>query len=347
MNPKPNHQLQTALDAIDANTSVDDIARAKCRALMIGYDTKYSSTEYQPTEVEAMTTALLLNPVTSRRSRLFSLAGKLDVVAEHKGRRVLIDHKTTSQDLGPDSIHWQQLTVEAQPSHYMLLKWINGEKLDTAIWDMVRKPSISPRKLSKAQRTAAIMESRYCNQQLSAETLELLKTEERETPEMYEARLVADCTKERPGWYFCRHSVLRLDSQLIEHAQELWDFGQEIKDARRTNRHPKNDGACLLYGSPCKFLGICSGYDTPDSDKWIRKANVHEELPELEGDGRNVLTNSRIRCFKMCRRKHFYSFELGITRQDEPEREVLSFGRLWHSAMEAWWDYLLPEPKEK
>jgi hypothetical protein len=27
----------------------------------------------------------------------------------------------------------------------------------------------------------------------------------------------------------------------------------------------------MLYGSPCKFLGICSGYDSPESGKWTIK----------------------------------------------------------------------------
>jgi CRISPR/Cas system-associated exonuclease Cas4 (RecB family) len=60
------------------------------------------------------------------------------------------------------------------------------------------------------------------------------------------------------------------------------------------------------------------------------------ELPGIEGDGRNVLTNSRIRCFQTCRRKHFYEYELGVERQDEEEREALYFGNLWHAALEAW-----------
>jgi len=98
----------------------------------------------------------------------------------------------------------------------------------------------------------------------------------------------------------------------------------------------------MLYGSPCKFLGICSKYDTPDSDKWAHKANVHIELPELDGDGRNLLTNSRVRCFQTCRRKHHFEYELGIERIDEEERESLLFGRFWHIALQTWWSTFLP-----
>jgi hypothetical protein len=92
----------------------------------------------------------------------------------------------------------------------------------------------------------------------------------------------------------------------------------------------------MSYGTPCKFLGICSGHDTPESDRWTRKQQVHNEL-DLEVDGRSVLTNSRIRCFQTCRRKHFYEYELGLSRVDEEEREALFFGGLWHATLDAWW----------
>jgi ATP-dependent helicase/DNAse subunit B len=94
----------------------------------------------------------------------------------------------------------------------------------------------------------------------------------------------------------------------------------------------------MMYGSPCKFLGICSGHDTPESDNWRKLGRVHQELP-LPADGRDILTNSRIRCFQTCRRKHFYQYELGIERQDDEEKETLYFGRLWHAALEAWFSF--------
>ena len=163
---------------------------------------------------------------------------------------------------------------------------------------------------------------------------------------MYEARLIHDCTIERPERYFQRRSVPRLDSELLEYARELWEHGQEILHARNTQRHARNSGACMLYGSPCKFLGICSGRDNPESDKWRRKEQMHRELPELEGDGRDVITNSRVRCFQTCRRKHFYQYELGIERADEEEKEALVFGSVWHQAMEAWWLQQVPVTEE-
>jgi hypothetical protein len=171
---------------------------------------------------------------------------------------------------------------------------------------------------------------------------------ERETIAMYEARLVHDCTKERPEWYFARRSVPRIDAELMDYARDLWQHSQDILYTRQQQRlPPRNSGACMLYGAPCKFLGICSGHDTADSDRWQKKAQIHPELPEdVQSDSKQLLTNSRIRTFQTCRRKHFYEYELGIERQDEEEREALFFGSLIHVGLEAWWKFFIPEVQD-
>ena len=333
-----------ALDAYPQPNEATALIVAKCRALAVGYDARYGhEAYYTPVAVEQMYLSPIVNPDTNAKSRTFQVGGKLDLLYQRNGHLGVFDHKTTSQDiLDPDGTFWRQLTIEGQVSHYMLLMWLCGQKCDEAVWDVMRKPTISPKKITKAERTAAVANREYFDRPLSPATLQALQAEERETLEMYEARLVHDCVKERPQYYFQRRVVPRLDAELIEYARELWGHGQEILHARKTNRHARNSGACMLYGTPCKFLGICSGHDTPDSDKWARKAQVHAEL-ELDGDGRDVITNSRIRCFQTCRRKHYYDFEMGIVRHDEEDREALLFGTIWHLALEAWWSTFLPK----
>ena len=228
------------------------------------------------------------------------------------------------------------LIIEGQVSHYLLLEWLNGRKADEAIWDVMRKPGIRPKDLSKKDCEATLRTGHYFGRELSAVSIGQLRETSREDLEMYEARLAYDCTEERPEWYFQRRSVPRMDAELHEYAVELWAHSQDMLYARRENRWPRNSGACMTYGSPCTFLGICSNFDTPDSDKWTKKKFVHNELIGIEGDGRDLLTNSRIRCFQTCRRRHYYTYELGIERQDEEEKESLFFGTTWHYALESW-----------
>ena len=321
---------------------------AKCRALIAGYTARWANRAlYTPLEIERTTTVPLVNPATDRVSRTFFLAGKIDIVGEYNGRRVLIDHKSTSQDIAtPDGPFWKQLTVEGQVSHYMLLKWLKGEKIDYAVWDVMRKPQTAPKKVTKAEMKAVASLGEYCDRKVTIANP--TQWDGRETLEMYEARLARDCTKERPDHYFQRRTIPRLDKHLIDYAHDVWQHGQDVLHTRNTvaktgREPPMNSGACMLYGSPCKFLGVCSGCDNVDSDKWRRKTWVHNELPEVNGsDGKDLLTNSRIRCFQTCRRKHYYEYELGIERIDEEEREALLFGTIWHQALSAWWSVFLP-----
>lgn len=337
--------LQLALDSIEPYRFSDPITWAKCYGLIVGYDTRWRDVAWVATGIEQYVEAPLKNPETGRVSRTFKLAGKIDVLAELDGRSYIIDHKTTSNDIAdPAAPYWRQLAIEGQPSHYMLLEWLNGRKVDGAVWDVTRKPGIRPKTLTKAERASVVANGRYFNQKvLASDQAALANGAERESPDMFAKRLAAD-TLERPDWYFARRSVPRLDSELLEYATELWDHAQELIAARRTERNPRNSGACLLYNSPCLFLGVCSGHDSIDSERWTKKNYVHRELPVITGeDGRDLLTNSRIRCFQTCRRKHQYQYELGVERIDDEEREALFFGRAWHSCLEGWWAYYRKE----
>lgn len=330
--------LELGLAAID-KCLTDELVRAKCRALLYGYNAMFRDAGYVTLEVEKYLEAPLTNPDTNKNSRTFRMAGKVDAICELHGKQILFDHKTTSMDItDPNAPYWRQLVVEGQASHYQLLLWMNGNKVDETIWDVVRKPTISPRKLTKAELAAFVADGIWCGRRFTEDDRYAMSqaTEARETPAMYEARLAHDCTFERPEWYFQRRPVARLDAEILEYSREIWEHGQEILHARQTKRNARNSGACMLYGSPCRFLGICSGYDDPDSEKWQRKEFVHKELPVQDGDGKELLTNSRIRNFQTCRRKHFFDYELGIERIDEEEREALLFGQCWHTGLEKW-----------
>jgi len=332
--------LDIALAAIRDNSLPDAASQlvcAKCIGLMCGYDARWSASEYKIDSVEKTVTANLWNPATNYKSRSFSIAGKIDVTARYRDHRVIFDHKTTSEEIAdPGAPFWRQLVIEGQPSMYMLLEWLNQRKVDDAVWDVVRKPSITPRALYKAELTRLQSDGTYFEYTPSEASRMDVLTTARENNEFYSARLAYDCAKERPERYFQRRSVPRLDSEIHEFATELWEQSQEILHARIKNRHSRNSGACMAFHRPCMYLGICSGYDTPDSDNWKRKLQVHSELPILTGDGKNVLTVSRLKEFQLCRRRHFYRYEMGIERQRADDGEALYFGTLWHIGLEAY-----------
>jgi hypothetical protein len=313
---------------------------AKCLGLLAGYDARWRNAPYKIDSVETVLTSDLYNPETQRKSRTFTVAGKLDVRMTDiaTGEKVVPDHKTASQDItDPNAPYWRQLVVEGQVTHYLLLEWLNGNKVDYALWDVMRKPDIRPKALSKADAKVTLETKTYCEYSLTEFDLDSLAKDGRETDMMYSARLAYDCSTERPQHYFQRRKVPRLDSEIREYGIELWGHGQDIIAARANNRWPRNSGACFVYNSPCTYLGLCSKFDTLDSGYWTKTEWVHPELPVLNnGRGTDVLTNSRIRCFQTCRQKHYLKYELGVQKLDEEEREALYFGSLWHSASEAY-----------
>ena len=343
--------LAAALKVITPVMQSDDprsaLVAARCYGLMHGYDARWGGAPYRIDGVEAVLTSDLINPETQRKSRTFMVAGKIDVRATELATdtKVIFDHKTTSSDISdPNAAYWQQLRIEGQVNHYMLLEWLNGNRVDGAVWDVMRKPGIAPSKLTIKDAKDIVASGEYYGAVVSPEDIRAVMNDEkpRESIHMYASRLIHDCTVERPQWYFQRRQIVRLDSEIHEYATELWDHGQDILQVRQTGRNPRNSGACMLYGSPCRYLGLCSGHDTLESGKWTKREYVHNELPIIgQNGGRDVLTNSRIRNFQTCRRKHELDYEIGIERVDEEEREALFFGNLWHLASEAYFKTLM------
>ncbi len=282
--------LQAALDAVPlAGDDSQMLVAAKVRGLMRGYHERWKDAGYVPIKVEEYLEADLVNVDTGRHSRTWKIGGVLDVVCKYGDRLVLLDGKTTSNGIeDPNAPYWRQLVVESQPTHYMLLQWLHKQKVDTAVWDCVKKPGIRPKQLTKAERANVMSGGKYCGFDVSMEDRTRMQTDGQESLAMYEDRLANECTVEKPGYYFQRRGVPRLDSEIADYARQLWEIGQDMLATRNNGRHYRNSGACIRFNSPCQFLGICSGHDSVDSDKWTRKEFVHNELPQLEGDGRGA-----------------------------------------------------------
>ncbi len=330
--------LQAALTAIDQHANPETpVLTAMARGLMVGYDHRWSGQRWETVSVESEYRLPIVNPETGRTSRTFDQAGKTDGIVRFDGKTFLMEHKTAGEDIeDPAAPYWRRLEIDAQVSGYVLANWQMGLKLDGTLYDVVRKPGIRPKKIAKAERTRCLTVGTYCGFGITATDKLYLAQCEEENERLFELRLIAELA-ENPNRYFARKTIYRMDAQILEHANELWDVADEIRLARLTDKHYRNTGSCVQWNRPCEYLGICSGHDTPESDRWQRKEKMHVELETVDGDGRGTLTNSRIQTFKTCRRKHFYRFELGIVRADKEEAEALYFGQLFHLGLAAWW----------
>lgn len=328
--------LNAALAAISDSGS-EPLLIAKARGLMRGYDARWRGTDWTGLTSEELFQLPIINPETGAASRTFTHSGKYDGLIQKNGKDWLLECKTTSEEIeDPNVTYWRRLVIDSQVSGYVLSNWQNGRKVEGTLYDVIRKPSIRPKKIPKAEAAHIVANGVYHGFQVSHEIrMAVSGGQESECPHLFEARLSHECISD-PLRYFQRRPIPRLDSDVLEYAGELWDVAQTIMDARRTNRHYRNSGACVQFNAPCEYLSICSGFDSVDSDKWRKADCVHDEL-EIDGDGRSVLTNSRIKCFQTCRRKHYLRYELGIRRVDAEERESLVFGALLHQGLAAWW----------
>lgn len=353
-------KLDAALAAIDttaaaASSDKADLHRAMARGLMRGYHERWQNQEERAESVEREFRCKIYNLNAAKivsHSRTFGLAGIIDVIAVRRGQRWVMDHKTTSDEISePDGTYWRQLAVEAQADAYLLAEHYQGRQVAGAMWDVIRKPGIRPKKLSKADQKAITSLGTYFDHTVSETTKRQILVNPRENGELYEQRVYREC-RDNPDRYFQRRPVLRLQSELLDFAGELWEHAQEVLAARQrmasTGRPPvRNCGSCMAYGSPCEYLGICSGYDSPDSSKWARRESVHPELTTINGDGRDVLTSSRLKCFQACSRKHYYRYELGIERVGRQPSDALTFGTIMHAGLECWWSHFLAHPAQK
>lgn len=331
--------LHAALEVVAAEP-VYELRQATVRAMLYGYDHRWADTrnDWRIHRVEEFVSSPLFNPATGAKSRTFINAGIVDVDLEDDRGHGIMDHKTTSDEIeDPGGTYWQQLIVESQLDHYLLLKHLNGERTNWAVWDVMRKPGIRPRALTKAEIKELEGNGNYCGIAMRNNDVAAALAISRETLPLYEARLMQECI-ENTQRYFQRRRITRLGDEVLTYAEELWDNGQEFISARRTERRPRNSGACMNYGRACTYLPICSGHDSIYSGNWRKKEFIHSELPIFDDGqgGRSILTNSRIRTFQTCRRKEQYAYELGIERNDPDEVETLAFGTLWHKALAAY-----------
>jgi len=260
---------QESLRADGASSGSDPFQTATAEALLLGYDARWRE-EHEKLEVLAVEiefSAPLINPETGHASKTFILGGKIDAIARAEdGHVYIVEHKTSSEDLGAGSTYWQRLRIDSQVSTYYAGARALGYEVAGALYDVVAKPSLKP--LKATQNPKYTKDGRlYANQR-----------EFDETPDEYEARLLAHIT-ENPDRYFHRGTVVRLETEQVEAAFDTWQTTRLIREAELAQRYPRNADACPRYGRLCDFFSVCTGGASLDDPSRFRQLdNPHEEL---------------------------------------------------------------------
>lgn len=320
-----------------------DLIAVKARALFNAWKRLDLFSGYKVLAVEQSFCFPLLNPETEAPSRSFSEAGKIDVVVrDGNGRVWVVEHKTTSDSLAPDSDYWTRLRMDTQCSKYFLAALHQGHDVAGVIYNVLRRPlhQLKGVPLLDEQGYKQVFDAtgtriwtkdgKKPRETADAEKGWTLQTRPETTDELY-AR-VSETIRENSSEFFGRREVPRLAGDLLEYMNDAWACSQQILYFRNRKLWPRNTEACTAFGA-CEYFDLCAGRSTVDSIAFATESKAHREL-SIESDGdKELLTNSRLRALRKCSRFHQLRYEDKVRKCGE-EQEVLAFGTEVHRLLE-------------
>lgn len=261
-------RLAFALSHLDG---MEPFARCRAEAMVRGYHVRWGEEPLMAVSVEQSFETALVNPDSGSPSPLWRIAGKLDVVVRDliTGKLVLMEHKTSSEDISPGSNYTRKLRLDTQISMYFDGAASLGYQVESCIYDVLGKLAIRPKKATpEAERKyTAKTGALYANQRANDET-----------PEEYLVRCVEAICAE-PERYFARIDVVRLDEELIDSRRDIWQLAQRLREDERLSRAPRNPDACFRGSKPCPFFDVCTGAAAlDDPSRFTRRTDVHPEL---------------------------------------------------------------------
>ncbi len=284
------------------------VERAKLMYGMAAYQWYYSESEYETLVTELEFKLPVINPRTGRTLPNCKLVGKIDkLVRNRNGIAMIMEHKTTSSSLDSDSSFWGNLRLNTQISMYVYAAQkmqldgdleIYGIKatdplIQDCVFDGLRKPGISPKKLSQKDSKVFLETGEYHGKKFEVSGQDVYIVEDwpptfsslivdgeeaeqefgtkpntfaiHETPEMYGMRLMTDMS-ERPEFYLGRREVSRTTQEIEEFQKKIYNVYQCYKFMCRTETWSKDEDQCeATY--VCEYTGLCyNGVDPTVGD---------------------------------------------------------------------------------
>jgi hypothetical protein len=255
--------------ALPEGCGFDEYTMATISGLLAAYYEIYGATE----------TFGQMTPEVQFRSELgdgvFTCEGKIDGLGIlNDGREALIESKTTSDSIAPDSDYWLRLAFNLQIYQYVCEARKLGHDLATCYYDVTRKPMIQPKQIPTLDENAKkiVIDSAGVRQfrKDGVTPLESANTEKGfvvqsalETPEQFCDRLYTDCLA-RPDFYFVRKEVPIIDQQIDSFEKQRLAISKIIRsirasetriDARDPEAWPRNvsEHTCDF----CQFKSFC------------------------------------------------------------------------------------------
>jgi hypothetical protein len=224
--------------------NIDEVEVAKLVALLRHYN--------PPTELYKVLAVEQEFVGTVQGRRRIRFGGRFDMLVERisTGRRWLVEHKTSSEEIVGWGSYWKRLNLDAQSSLYLLYEACEG-----IIYDVVRKPGF---KLSKIDEGAA-------------------QATGRPVVDCYLERVSRDVEANTEA-YFQFREIRKTSDDLASAADDLADYVGLLRSCERTGRFPKNTDACRgLFGN-CVYIDVCSGSASLDDDTLFKDRENHSPV---------------------------------------------------------------------
>lgn len=284
-------RLDNALDAMREMPGTDPFELAKAEVLLIGYDTVWGEEPYEVLGVEVEFHGDLVNPVTGASSKTWQQRGKIDVVVrdQRDGRTLVVEHKTSAEDIRQGSEYWRRLRMDGQISTYFDGARFLGYDPAGCLYDVIKKPGLRPSqvpllddqgvKIVKDASGARVRTKDGKKWRETADTAQgyVLQTRP-ETVQEYRNR-VSEAVLKDPTEYFQRAEVARLEADLDEHRTDTWQFAQALRSMIVAGRAPRNPDACVRWSRTCEYFPACSGETSIDDPLRFKRAET--AFPEL------------------------------------------------------------------
>jgi hypothetical protein len=264
----PEERLGAMLAALAGEA--DPFDRARAEALLTGYHLRWIDDPITVLAVEVKFETELRNPETGRPSRTWRLGGKLDGVIAIDHEQGIMEHKITSEDMGPGTTYWSRLRLDGQVSTYFLGAEALGFAPAWCLYDVLKRPAQRPFKATPPEAIKLKKDGTpYAGTRLADET-----------PEEFRSRVLA-AIAEAPSDYYARGRVVRLEKEIAEARADTWQTARILHENGLRGFAPRNVDACIRFNRACPFLSVCCGEASLDDPTLYRKIeSVHPELTE-------------------------------------------------------------------
>lgn len=258
------YDVMRASMAVDV---IDDTERARVSAMLAAYHHHWapSRSEWSPVEIEGEFRMQMAGA---------EVGGKMDALMRHvpTGRLFLWESKTTSEEVGTvGADYWQRLAMDLQVTTYQLEIHKRLGEMPGIIYDVIRKPLGEPKLKQRIAKRKSETQEEYKARKEAA----------RETLDEFQYRIMTTMLN-APGDYLVRREVHKTLSDAGQTIAELEETLREIDSY--AGSYPRNDTACRSKFGTCAYLGVCTGAEQLDSERFVRVESAHTELSHQQED---------------------------------------------------------------